>query len=94
MIYEKPAASLHIFSVQPSGGIHPSYTITGINTGVANAPGRAPRDPSARAITKPLNSYHPASKAPSCLLTDGETEAGGQPAPPSCSSPAAVTVSR
>lgn len=48
MIYEKPAASLHIFSVQPSGGIYPSYTITGINNGVANEPGQTPRDPSGR----------------------------------------------
>lgn len=83
MIYEKPAASLHIFSVQPSGGIYPSYTITGINNGVANEAGRAPRELSARAITKTLNSYHPASKAPSRLLTVGETEAGvSQPLPP------------
>jgi len=47
MIYEKPTTSLHIFSVQPSGGIYPSYTITGINNRVANEPGQTPRDPSA-----------------------------------------------
>lgn len=38
MIYEKPTTSLHIFSAQPSGGIYPSYTITGINNRVANEP--------------------------------------------------------
>lgn len=84
MIYGKPATSLHIFSVQPSGGIYPSYTITGINNGVANEPGRAPREPSARSWGQhghwgPLTLPR---KTPSPLFTNGETEAGAQLAAP------------
>lgn len=59
MIYEKPATSLHIFSVQPSGGIYPSYTITSINNKVANEPGRALRDPSARICGHHKDTGHP-----------------------------------
>lgn len=94
MIYGKPATSLHIFSVQPSGGIYPSYTITGINNRVANEPGRALREPSGRSWGQhrhccPLT---PPRKTPSPLFSSGETEAGAQLAAPLSASTPRLSV--